>query len=78
MMSFLDGYLGYNQIMVKNEDRMKMSFTTKWGTFAYGRMPFKLINAGATFQWAMDGAFKGFIHKCIVIYMDDLTSFSMD
>ena len=78
MMSFLDGYSGYNQVMVDEEDRLKTSFTTKWGTFAYQRMPFGLINARATFQRAMDEAFKGLINKCIVIYMDDLTIFSKD
>ena len=33
MMSFLDGYLGYNQVMVDEEDRLNMAFMTKWGTF---------------------------------------------
>ena len=49
MISFLDGYSGYNQIMVDEEDRLKTTFTTKWGTFAYRRMPFGLINVGTTF-----------------------------
>jgi hypothetical protein len=35
MMSFLDGYLGYNQVMVDEEDMLKIAFTTKWGIFAY-------------------------------------------
>eukprot|EP01018_Ginkgo_biloba_P033329 Gb_18650 [translate_table: standard] len=78
MMSFLDGFSGYNQVLVDQQDRMKTTFTTKWGTFAYKRMPFGLINAGATFQRAMDIAFQGLINKCIVIYMDDLTVFSKD
>ena len=50
MMSFLDGYSGYNQVMVDEEDRLKIAFTTKWGNFSYRRMPFGLINVGATFQ----------------------------
>src|SRR5271156_3635731 len=78
MMSFLDGYSGYNQVMVKYEDREKIAFTTKWGTFSYRRMPFGLINAGATFQKAMDIAFEGLVNRCIIIYMDDLTVFSRD
>ncbi|KAH9304199.1 hypothetical protein KI387_008603, partial [Taxus chinensis] len=28
--SLLDGYSGYNQIMVKEEDQFKTTFTTKW------------------------------------------------
>ena len=76
MMSFLDGYSSYNQVMVQEEDRMKTTFTTKWGTFAYRCMPFGLLNVGATFQRAMDEAFKGLVNKCIIIYMDDLMIFS--
>lgn len=78
MMSFLDGFSGYNQVLVDQQDRIKIALTTKWGTFAYRRMPFGLINAGATFQRAMDIAFQGLIGKCIIIYMDDLTVFSKD
>lgn len=57
------------------EDRNKTAFTTKWGTFSYRRIPFSLINVGATFQRAMDIAFKDIIGKCIIIYMDDLPVF---
>jgi hypothetical protein len=55
--SLLDGFSGYNQVLVSEEDHLKTTFRTKWGTFAYKRMPFGLINAGETFQRAMDIAF---------------------
>ena len=41
-------------------------------------MPFGLLNAGATFQRAMDYAFKELIGKIIEIYQDDLTVFSKE
>eukprot|EP00253_Pinus_taeda_P023309 PITA_23309 len=41
-------------------------------------MPFGLINAGATFQRAMDIAFKGLINRTIVVYLDDITVFSKE
>lgn len=66
-MSFLDGYSGYNQVMVDEKDRLKIAFTTKWGTFGYSQMPFDLINAGATFQRAMDFAFKSLVGISIII-----------
>ena len=78
MMSFLDRYSGYNQVMVNEEDQLKSNFIMKWRTFAYRRMPFGLINVGATFQQTMDEHFKGFINKCIVIYIDDLMVISKD
>ena len=53
----LDGFSGYNQVLVHPDDQLKISFTTPWGTFMYVKMPFGLMNDGATFQRAMDIAF---------------------
>ncbi|XP_073137953.1 uncharacterized protein [Henckelia pumila] len=47
---FLDGYSGYNQIVIAPEDQDKTTFTCPYGTFAYRRMPFGLCKALATFQ----------------------------
>jgi hypothetical protein len=41
----LDGYSGYNQISVMEEEKNKTTFTTPWGTFMYEKMPFGLMNA---------------------------------
>ena len=35
LFSLLDGFSGYNQVLVAEEDRLKTTFRTKWGTFAY-------------------------------------------
>ena len=69
-------FSGYNQIKVLPEDEEKTTFTTPWGTFMYAKMPFRLMNAGATFQRAMDIAFAGEIGNFVVIYMDDITVYS--
>ncbi|CAN6695192.1 unnamed protein product [Malus baccata var. baccata] len=62
---FLDGYSGYNQIVIAPEDQEKTTFTCPFGTFAYKRMPFGLCNAPATFQPCM----------IIEIFMDDFSVF---
>jgi hypothetical protein len=63
MMSLLDGFFGYNKIKVKRIDRYKTTFITRWGTFAYERMPFGLYNVGATFQRVMQIDFDDLIDE---------------
>jgi hypothetical protein len=74
--SMLDGYSGYNHISVMEEDKNKTNFTTPWGTFMYKKIPFGLMNAGATFQSDMDISFIGEKDRFVVIYPDDITVFS--
>ena len=70
---FLDGYSGYNQIVIAPEDQEKTTFTCPFGTFAYRRMPFGLCNAPATFQRCMISIFSDLLENCIEIFMDDFT-----
>ena len=71
--SLLNGFSEYNQVLVHPDDQHKTTFTTPWGTFMYVKMPFGLMNVGATFQREMDIAFSKEIGYFIVIYLDDIT-----
>uniref|UniRef100_A0A2N9FEI0 RNA-directed DNA polymerase n=1 Tax=Fagus sylvatica TaxID=28930 RepID=A0A2N9FEI0_FAGSY len=66
--SFMDGFSGYNQIKMAEEDKSKTAFITHWGTFVYDVMPFGLKNAGATYQRAMVTLFHDMIHHEIEKY----------
>jgi hypothetical protein len=70
--SLLDGYSGYNQIIIENEDQDKATFTCPWGTYAYRVFPFGLCNAPATFQRAVLEIFSNLIHGCVELYIDDI------
>ena len=63
-------------MLVAEQDRLKTTFRTKWGTFAYRRMPFGLMNVEATFHRAMDIAFRGLSGHYVVVYIDDVIVFS--
>nr|GFC15672.1 reverse transcriptase domain-containing protein [Tanacetum cinerariifolium] len=60
---FLDGFLGYLQILIDPQDQEKTMFTCPYGTFAYRRMPFGLCNAPGTFQRCMIPIFHDMIEK---------------
>ena len=74
--SMMNGFLGYNQILIYPNDQEKIAFTTPWGTFMYVKMPFCLMNACATFQRAMDIAISGRKDRFVVIFLDDITIYS--
>src|SRR4051812_9135659 len=71
-MSFMDGFLGYNQIKMFPADEKHTSFRTPLGVYCYTVMPFGLKNAGATYQRAMDKIFRPYIRKTVECYVDDI------
>ncbi len=50
MYSFMDRYMGYNQMKMAKENKEKTSFISKWGAYACNVMPFGLCNTLVTFQ----------------------------
>ncbi|XP_070022241.1 uncharacterized protein [Nicotiana sylvestris] len=70
---FLDGYSGYNQILIAPEDQEKTTFTCPYDTFAFSRMPFGLCNAPATFQQCMMAIFTDMVEDILEVFMDDFS-----
>jgi hypothetical protein len=73
---FFDGYSGYHQVKFHQDDILKTTFTTPWGTYAYLRMPFGLCNAGGTFQRVQLKAFGPYIGRFIRVFLDDFAVYS--
>jgi hypothetical protein len=71
-LSFLDAYLGYNQIRLKVEDEDKTAFITPHGVYCYTTMPFGLKNTGATYQRCMRACLKEQIGHNVKVYVDDI------
>ena len=68
MLSFMDGFSGYNQILMAPEDMEKTSFITEWVLTAIWVMPFGLKNAGATYQRAATTLFHDMMHRDVEVY----------
>ncbi|CAL9000951.1 unnamed protein product [Prunus brigantina] len=58
LLSFMDAYPGYNQIMMYDDDKAKTSFIIERRTYCYKVMPFGLKNAGVTYQRLANKIFK--------------------
>jgi len=61
--SAMDLAQGYNQIPIKEEDRHKTAFNTKYGHYEWNVMPFGLCNSPATFTNALNRIFSGDAHR---------------
>jgi hypothetical protein len=71
MYPFMDGYNGYNQIKMAEEDKDKMTLILERGTYAYNVMPFGLCNAPTTFQNVVIKTFKPCLNKFMQVFFDD-------
>jgi hypothetical protein len=49
LLSFLDAYSGYHQIILATDDEEKTSFILPFKIFCYTKMAFGLKNGGATY-----------------------------
>ncbi|KAM2574487.1 hypothetical protein TB2_006428 [Malus domestica] len=70
----MDGNAGYNQIKMAQEDIHKTTFRCPdhVGAYEYLVMSFRLKNAGATYQRAMNIIFHDLIGQNMKVYMDDI------
>ncbi|RLN04398.1 hypothetical protein C2845_PM13G07380 [Panicum miliaceum] len=74
VISFMDGNAGYNQILMAEEDILKIAFKCPGhlSLFEWVVMTFGLKNAGATYQRAMNYIFHKLIGVSVEIYIDDV------
>ena len=66
----IDCCKGYWQILMNDEDRKKTAFSTSKGLFHFKRMPFGLVNAGATYCRMMRKLLSDI--DCVDSYVDDI------
>ena len=72
--TFIDSYVGYNQIFIALQDIHKTAFTTPWGTFMWVVMSFGFCNASATFQRLVMYIFIDLLFKSTTVFVDDFST----
>ena len=72
LLTFMDAFLGYNQIRMAEKDQEKTSFIMNQRLYCYKVMPFGLKNAEATYQRLVNRMFSKQISRNMEVYVDDM------
>ena len=72
LLTFMDSFSSYNQILMKKDDQEKTVFVTSQGLYCYKVMPFRLKNASATYQRLVNQMFSKQIGRNMEDYVDDM------
>ncbi|XP_024009904.1 uncharacterized protein LOC112085120 [Eutrema salsugineum] len=78
LLTFMDAFSGYNQILMHPDDREKTAFITDCGIYCCKVMPFGLKNAGATYQRLVNKMFAAQLGKTMEVYIDDMLVKSLE
>ena len=68
--------LGYHLVRIKNEDINKITFRTRDGHYEFTVVPFGLKNAPATFMCLINGVFRKYLDKIVIVLLDDILIYS--
>ena len=78
LISFMDGFSGYNQIKMAPKDMAKTTFTTEWRICCYTVMQFGLKNAGATYQRMATALLHDMMPNEVDVFFDNIIVKSKD
>ena len=74
----LDLTSAYHQMKIKKGDKWKTAFRTRYGHFKYQVMPFKLLNAPASFQDYINKIVAEKLNVFVNIYLDHTLIYTKD
>jgi hypothetical protein len=74
--SKIDLRSGYHQVRIKEEDINNTVFRKRYGHYEFTIVPFGLSNAPIVFMYLMNGVFKEYLDKFVIVLLDDILVYS--
>jgi hypothetical protein len=74
--SNIDLISGYHQVKIKEEDINKKTFRKIYGHCEFIVVPFGLSNSLIVFMFLMNGVFKVYLDKFVIVFLDDILIYS--
>jgi hypothetical protein len=74
--SKIDLRFGFHQVRIKDEDISKTAFRTRYGHYELTVVSFGLSNALAVFMCLMNGVFRNYLDKFVIVFLDDILVYS--
>ncbi len=72
----LDLHSAYNLVRIREGDEWKTAFVNSTGHYEYLVMPYGLANAPSVFQDFMHEVLREFLHRFVIVYIDDVLIYS--
>jgi hypothetical protein len=66
----------YHQVRIKEEDISKTTSRTRYGHYEFTVVSFGLSNAPVVFMYLMNGVFREYLDKFVIVFLDDILVYS--
>jgi hypothetical protein len=74
--SKIDLRSSYHQVRIGEEYTSNSTFQIRYGHHDFAVVPFGLTNASTTFMCLMNGVFRYFLDKFVIVFLDDILIYS--